>query len=343
MSGTSTQDFYTRQAKEARGPEPGKPKKGKRRRLRRIVVAAGASLAVVAGVLAGGGYLYLNHLASSVQRIQVAALDAKDQPAAQPGSLNVLLTASGPFPGQDEETGLIELLHLDTDHQGGAAISFPANLLVSVPGHGQQRLGVVESIGGPSLLIRTLEDLTDIRIDHYSRIVFSGLGEVVDSMGGVDVTVPYPVLSFGVYFHAGVNRITGYNAIPYVRQVAVSQVTRTELEENLLRAILHKIASKRYFVATDWRVLDAVVHAVSVDSDISNSQLVSLALSLAHLASGGGVSIDVPTTGSADAGYTQPIDLRTRLAAKLWRAVRNDRVMQFAQRYPFTVVPADPG
>ncbi len=344
MSDTSTQEFYTQQAAEARGPESTGTQKQKRKRLSRILIAAGASLVVLIGVMAGGGYMYVNHEVGSVQRIHVAALDAKDQPTGmRAGSLNLLLTASQFFPGQNTQTGLIELLHLNANGQGGAVISFPANLLVSVPGDGVQRLGVVPSIGGPSLLIRTIERLTDVRIDHYSRITYSGLSQVIGSMGGVNVDVPFATTSFGVHFHAGINRITSHSAVPYVRQPTVSQVTRTALQENLFRAILHKIANRRYFLATDWHVLNAVVHAVSVDSDLSNSQLERLALSLGHLQSQDGVSIDVPTIGSPGAGYTEPIQLQTRLAHKLWRAIRDDSVAQLAQRYPSLVTPIAPG
>ena len=88
-------------------------------------------------------------------------------------------------------------------------------------------------------------------------------------------------------------------------------MTRTALQENLFRAVLHKIADRRYFLATDWHVLDAVVRAVSVDSDLSNSQLEHLALSLGHLTSSSSVSIDVPTVGSPDAGFNQPVFLTT--------------------------------
>jgi LCP family protein required for cell wall assembly len=343
MSHTSSRDFYVQQAAEARGPEGAPPRQKRRHRLKRLAIASGTALVVLVGVLAGGGYLYVNHMVSSVQRIHVAALDAKDQPAARPGSLTILLTASGFAARQNVPTGLIELIHLNGDHQGGAAISFPANLLVSVPGHGKQRLGETLALGGPSLMIQILERLTGVRIDHYSQVTYSGLAGIVGSMGGVNVTVPYPVTSFGFHFHAGVNRITIYNALPYVRQAAVGEVTRMELQENLFRAILHKIAARRYFVATDWHVLDAVVRAVSVDSDLSNSQLVNLALSLGHLQGQDGVSIDVPTTGPPDAGFAQPVYLRTRLAGKLWQAIRNDSVAQFAQRYPSTVTPIAPG
>jgi LCP family protein required for cell wall assembly len=346
MSDTSAHAFYVQQASEARGPEGSAPRKKRHRRLKRLALASATAIVALVATVVGGGYLWVSHQVGSVQRIQVAALDAKDQAAfgaGRPGSLNVLLTASGIFPGQDAPTGLIELLHLNGDQQGGAVISFPANLLVRVPGHGKQRLGETLVLGGPSLLIETVERLTGVRIQHYSRITLSGLAQVVGSMGCVKVVVPYPTTSFGIHFHAGVNCITSVSAAPYVRQVAVSQVTRTALQENLFRAVLHKIANRRYFLATDWRVLDAVVRAVSVDSDLSNSQLEHLALSLGHLSSGDGVSIDVPTIGAPDAGFTTPVSLQTRLADKLWRAIRDDSVAQLAQRHPSLVTPIAPG
>ena len=345
MSDTSVQDFYTRQAAEARGPEPPRPSgsKQRRKRLLRIAIAAASSLVVLAGVLVGGGYLLANHEVGSVQRIHVAALDAKDQPFAPPGSITILLTASGVFPGQHTPTGLIELIHLNANQHGGAVISFPANLLVDVPGHGEQRLGETLALGGPSLMIETLEHLTGVDINHYSQVTYSGLAKIISAMNGVNVEVPFPTTSFGFYFHAGINRITSVTALPYVRQPSVSEVTRMELQENLFRAILHKIANQGYFRATNWHVLEAVVHAVSVDSDLSNSALVRLALRVGHLESGDGVSIDVPTTGNPDAGFTTPVYLETHLAKKLWRAIRTDTVGQLAQRYPSLVTPNAPG
>jgi LCP family protein required for cell wall assembly len=346
MSDTSTKDFYTRQAEAARGPETQRtPKRGGRhRRLKRILIASGASLVVLIGAVVVGGYMFANHLAGQVHRIpNIVALDAKNQPAAPPGSLTVLLTSSGVVPRADTDTGLIELLHLNGNHGGGGVVSFPANLLVKVPGHGKMRLGQTLSLGGPSLMIETLEQLTNVRIDHYSRIAFSGLPSVVGSMNGVNVVVPHTVTSFGFTFHAGVNRLNSANVLAYVRQPSVSQVVRTELQQNLLRAIMSKIAKRNYFLVTNYRVLDAVVAAVSVDSSLSNSQLESLALQLGHLESNDGVSIDVPTMGSPTAGYAQPITLRTGLARKLWRAIRSDSLAQFARQYPFTVTPGAPG
>jgi LCP family protein required for cell wall assembly len=345
MSDTSIQDFYTQQAAEARGPESPRPSRRKRRRKRviRIAIAAASSLVAVVGLVAGGGFLYLNHEIGSVQRIHVAALDAKDQPLAPPESMTILLTASGMFPGADVPTGLIELIHFNADHQGGAVISFPANLLVHVPGHGEQRLGETLALGGASLMIETLEHLTDVRINHYSQVTYSGLQQIVGAIGGVDVDVPFPTTSFGVHFPAGINHITSATALPYVRQPSVSQVTRTDLQENLFRAILHKICSRGLFNPGNFGVLEAVVRAVTVDSNLSNSQLVRLAHSLARHMQGSGESFVVPTAGNPDAGFTTPVYLETHIAKRLWRAIRDGRLAQFAQRYPFTVTPGAPG
>ena len=341
MSDTST-DFYTRQAAEARGPESQDPPKRKqKKRLKKILIASGVSIVLVVAAVGGGGYMYANSMLNRIHRIPgIVALTAAHQPFEAPGSMNVLLTDSQVIPGEDTQTGLIELMHLNATGQGGAVISFPANTEVRVPGHGRTELGNTLALGGPSLMIETLERLTDVRINHYSVIDFSGLAQVIGAIGGVSVTVPYAFTSFGFHFRRGVDRITAANALAYVRQIAVSEVGRMELQENLFRAVLHKIANHHLFLHMS--VVDAVVKAVSVDSNLSNSRLVSLAKRLADLQSSDGVSIDVPTTGSPGRGGMNPVFLRNRLSHQLWRAINHDAVAQFAQRYPFTVTPSDP-
>jgi LCP family protein required for cell wall assembly len=347
MSDTSTVDFYKGQAAEARGPEPPRParRKRRRRRLRRIVIASGASLVVLAGTALVGGYMFVNHLASSVHRIPVSVLAAKSQTTwsgGRPGSMTILLTDTQVTPGNNTDTGLVELLHLNGSQHSGAVVSIPANAVVPVPGHGQMEIGDTLAIGGPSLMIETLEQLTDVRINHYSAVDFAGLPDVVGAMNGVDVDVPYPTTSGGYTFHAGVNDLNAADALAYVRQPAVSEIGREELQENLIRAIMDKIAARRYFVATNFRVLDAVVNAVSVDSDLSNAALRSLALRLGDLQGRDGTFVDAQVLGGGSPD-DQPVYLNNQLDRKLWQAIRDDSVAQFAQRYPFTVTPGAPG
>jgi hypothetical protein len=81
-----------------------------------------------------------------------------------------------------------------------------------------------------------------------------------------------------------------------------------------------------------------------VDSNFSNSQLESLALRLGDLRGRDGTFVDAPVRhGSPATGDDQPVFLNPRLGRKLWRALREGMVADFAERYPFTVTPGAPG
>ena len=361
MSDTSANDFFSRQAHEARGPEQertARRKPGRSKLLKRIALASAIALVVGAGVVAGGGYLVVNHVASSVQRIHgIVALDAAHQPvmpAASRRSMTVLLTSSATRPASDGGgggtdgastqpqalSGLIALVHLNADNRGGGVVSIPANSVVDVPGYGRMELWSTLKLGGPSLLIKTVEHLTNVRINHYSVLDFAGAVRVIGAMNGVDVDVPYTFSNEGFTFRAGINHLTAANVLAYVKQPGVSQVVRTEKQQNLIRAMLDKIAQKHMFshIATDYRVLRAMAGSLSVDSNFTNSQLESLALRLGHLKSRDGTFITAPTTG----GPSGAVYL-TSLTRKLWSAIRHDAIAAFARRYPFTVTPGAPG
>lgn len=364
MSDTSATDFFSRQAKQARGPEPGRPERRKTRRsklIRRTLLAAGLSLVVAVAAVVTGGYLAVNHLASSVHRIHgIVALTALDKPAVPAeyrGGMTVLLTSSGEQPGENGGTGvdgssthpaplagLISLVHCNASGHGGGVVSIPANVVVHLPGHGNMQLWKALSIGGPSLLIRAVERLTNVRIDHYSVLDFPGVRDVISAMGGVNVDVPYATTSFGQSFHAGINHLGAGNVLAYARQPAVSELGREELQSNLIRTIMNKIASQHMFshVATDWKVVHALAAALSVDSNFSDAELESIALKIGRMGSSNGVFITTPTTGSPSTGGVGPIFLRP-LASQLWRAIRTDSVASFARRFPSTVTPGAPG
>ena len=67
-------------------------------------------------------------------------------------------------------SGLIALVHIDANRKAGAFVSIPANAVVRVPGHGMMPISQSLRLGGPSLLIATVERVTGVRIDHYSVV-----------------------------------------------------------------------------------------------------------------------------------------------------------------------------
>lgn len=362
MSEMSPDDFFRRQAHEARGPESAQkdlrsPARRRLRRLRRLALTAGICLALVAGLGAGGAFFTVRHLTGSVQRLNgITALDAADQPlmpAATRKSMTVLLTSSGAEPASngggvdgasprpEALSGLIALVHLNASGRGGGVVSIPADTVVHIPGHGSMKIWATLALGGPSLLIRTVESLTNVRIDHYSVLDFPRVVTVVKALNGVKVDVPFTVTSEGFTFPAGIDNLNSADVLAYVRQAGVSEVGRTELQSNLVRAILDKIADKHLFshVRTDFRVLDAMARVFSVDSNFSDRQLVSLGLRLGGLSARSGTFITAPTTHAAGTGS---VSLRQPFARQLWSAIRSDSLSAYARRYPFTVTPGAP-
>ena len=102
----------------------------------------------------------------------------------------MLITSSDESVGTGAvSTGLIMLMHLDANDKKGGVVAIPPQTLVQVPGHGQQQIGTALAYGGASLLVKTVEQLTHVQIDHYARITFTGVANLVNVIGGVNVTL----------------------------------------------------------------------------------------------------------------------------------------------------------
>ena len=198
--------------------EPTRPARHRRRRLRIALVSLASFVVLVGGVVAGG-YAYVNHLAGSIQRIPVSftRLDTANHPSR---AMTVLITGEGigptgvPQPGPGPaSSGLIMLLHINADQQAGGVVSIPPQSIVRVPGHGRTEIKNALAFGGPTLLVRTVELLTHVQIDHYARIDFTHVANVVNVVGGVNVVLPETTSSFGHVFHIGVNHLNGLTAL----------------------------------------------------------------------------------------------------------------------------------
>jgi len=333
-------------------PESGeKVRPRRKRRFKRIGLTTAAALVVVVCLVAGGVYIFANHILSSVHRIHVSAL----QPAKPGSSMTVLLTSYAVGASTASLTaaskvarpssGLIALIHLNANRRAGAVISVPPTLLVSIPGHGRKDIGKALAIGGPSLLVKTVEQLTDVPINHYSILTLAGALRVIDALKGVNVDVPYTTTSAGFTFHKGINHINSHQAIAYARQPNISELGRELLQQNLIRAILSKIAGRGMLrgATVDYGVVKALAGALSVDSNLTNSGLASLAVSLSGLGGNDGTFVNTPIIdGSPTHGGDNPVHINQALSAKLWLAIRHDSVAAFALRYPATVTSRAP-
>jgi LCP family protein required for cell wall assembly len=312
----------------------------RRRRGLRIALISMVSFVVLIGAVAAGGYVYLNHLASSIPRIPVQLTKLTAAQQRHFGGENVLITGNDePAPGETELSGLIMVLHIDADQRAGGVVSIPPQTVVTVPGYGPTQIWNSLAIGGPSLLVRTVEHLTHVHLDHYARIDFPHVANVVNVIGGVAVILPESTSSFGYHFHAGVNHLYGGAALAYARQPSLTQEGRVLRQQSLIRAVLRKLAVRNLLTnpVTMYRVLHALIGMLTVDSDFTNAELAHLSRELSGLNRRNGTFVTAPVRYRGGNAY-----LVQRIAQQLWAAIRRDALRAFSLRYPFTVTPVAP-
>src|SRR5579864_5684562 len=314
--------------------ELGKPK----RHVRRAAVVSLVSLLGVAIVAAIGIYAYVNHAVSSIPRVHVGNLAGTG-----PGE-TFLITGSPweptgtPVQGVSASyTKFFMLLHINANGRTGGVVGIPGDAMVSVPGHGTKPLWYAFKVGGPTLLVLTVHQFTGVPINHYAEIDLNHMTSLVDAIGGVDITFSASSKAYGHTFSAGVNHLTGVTAIYYARDPLITDQARMLREESLLRAILIKIAHDHLLTnpVTAIRVLNAITSTLTVDSNLTNSQVLSLARKLGGLGSNAATFVTAPTQT-----VNGELVFNTTIAHQLWTATEKNTIATFARTFPATLTPA---
>jgi LCP family protein required for cell wall assembly len=305
----------------------------------RVALVTLGSLLGLAIVTVIGGYAYVNHVLSSIPRVSVAHLAAAESSgetflitAAPWGATGTPVQVTSP----PSYSKLVMLLHINASGHAGGAVTIPGDTMVNVPGAGTEPLWDALKTGGPSLLVQTVRQLTGVPINHYARIDFNHISSFVNAIGGVDVTLPDTSTSFGHTFSAGVNHLTGVTAIYYARDPSLSDESRLLRQESFIRAVLTKIANDHLVTnpLTMVRVLNAITSALTMDSNMTNSGIESLAMRFGRLGGNAATFVTAPTRTTDGELVLEP-----EIAGQLWTAIKQDSIANFAGRYPSAVTP----
>ncbi|RKR86043.1 LytR family transcriptional attenuator [Micromonospora pisi] len=254
-------------------------------------------------------------------------------------------TAPEPAPEVQSPRGAVMMIRFTPDQNSVAVVSIPDRIEVDVPGHGVVAVGAAHALGGPPLLIRTVERYTSVRIDHFMVIDFEELATAVDVLGGVDVAVAADVTDRnGIHFRAGVNHLDAERARAYLRQpdeLPDGTVDRSQRQQNLLRALLTKAASIRFDVnpLENYRLLNAVTRAVSVDDRFTGDELRDLARSAALVEAHKIWFLTAPAPGASE-GEGVPSD--GDRSSALWRAFHTGTLAQYVAEEPESLLFSSP-
>ncbi|MFE7975057.1 LCP family protein [Streptomyces shenzhenensis] len=274
-----------------------------RRRRRRWTTGAALALAALVLLGTGGGWAVYTRLDGNITADEAAAAELarheRERPKALvPGAQNILLIGSdrrsgdgnGAY-GRDtgtERSDTMILLHLGADRRSATAMSLPRDLMVDVPSclrpDGGRSLPTFAMLnhafetGGSACAVRTVEKLTDIRIDHFAVIDFSGFKEMVDAVDGVDACLQEPVddRAAGLKLPAGRVTLDGEQALGYVRARKSlgdgSDTERMERQQQFLGAFVTKMRSDDVLLnpVKLYSLLDAATSALTTDPGMAS-------------------------------------------------------------------------
>jgi LCP family protein required for cell wall assembly len=170
--------------------------------------------------------------------------------------LNVLLLGVDKRDGEvgsPENTDTLVVLSLDPLNRTASMLSIPRDTLVTIPGHGPDKINAAYAYGGPELAERSVEQVLGIRLNSYALVDFNAFVRIVDSLGGVliDVKRPirdeaYPTADFGVRrlnIVAGPQLMHGDVALEYARSRHDSNdFSRSRRQQQVLAAIRARLA-----------------------------------------------------------------------------------------------------
>ncbi|MEL3951377.1 LCP family protein [Streptomyces sp. LNU-CPARS28] len=274
----------------------------RRRRLRwlRWAALATAVLVLAAGGVGWAAYTKLN---GNITKDTGAAAELARYEEERPTPLvhdaqNILLIGSDSRSGRDnrkygrdlgtQRSDTTILLHLAADRQSATAVSLPRDLMVDIPGcrrpdGSRTRAQFAQfnwafEFGGTACTIRTVEKLTDIRIDHHMVVDFAGFKDMVDAVDGVRVCLKEPVddRAAKVRLPAGPQTLDGEQALGYVRARKSigngSDTDRMDRQQEFLAALVNKVRSNDVLLnpVKLYPVLDAATSSLTTDPGLAS-------------------------------------------------------------------------
>lgn len=248
--------------------------------------------------------------------------------------VTVLLVGIDYAPGRTTRlTDTMLVATFDATTGEGALISVPRDLYGVPLGDGREWDAKLNSLmveaaadpqsfplGGPGTLKAAIGELLGTRIHYFAAIDLLGLRQVIDTVGGVDITVerpvadpafsdPFGVIVGGFYIDAGTHRLDGATALAYVRSrmgAGDSDFTRAARQQQVLAAIADKLTAGNILVTLPG-LLDALRDNVA--TDIPEARISELAVAGQKVDLGGleRVVLEPPTYVTPDpdsaAGY----------------------------------------
>jgi LCP family protein required for cell wall assembly len=216
--------------------------------------------------------------------------------------------------GGSLNTDTMMLMHVPADGSKATAISFPRDSYVDIPRHGKDKLNAAYTFGtqdahgdrngGAQLLVKTIESLTGLSVDHFVQVDLIGFYRISNAIGGVDVCLNAAQKDgfSGIDLPAGHSTIKGRQALAFVRQrhgLPGGDLDRIKRQQYFLSAVFRQMSSAGTLLNP--LKLQKMLKAVSSSLQMDNSlDPLKLARQMQNLQAGNFTFTTIPTKGTQD-------------------------------------------
>ncbi|MDO0914418.1 LCP family protein [Streptomyces sp. DT2A-34] len=271
--------------------------------MRRWVRRGALGIGLVLVAAGGAGWAVYAKLDSNITPDEAAAAELTRYEKERPTSLvrdarNILLIGSDSRAGKGnrrygrdsgtERSDTAILLHLSAGRRSATAVSIPRDLMVDVPGcrrpDGSRSkpmfamFNYAFQVGGSACTVRTVERLTNIRVDHHVVVDFHGFKEMVDALDGVEICLTEPIDDKAAKLRLPAGKVTlnGEQALGYVRARKSlgdgSDTDRMERQQRFLAALVQKVQSNDVLLnpVRLYPVLDAATSSLTTDPALAS-------------------------------------------------------------------------
>jgi LCP family protein required for cell wall assembly len=236
------------------------------------------------------------------------------------------------------------LVHISKSRGSAFIVSIPRDTLVTIPAHKSQdgtrdiparpgKINAAYAYGGAPLLIQTIEDKTQLKIDHYVEVSFAGFAGLVDALGGIQVCSKVAINDpkSHLVMSAGSHVLDGIEALKYVRTRDFDgrgDIGRMERQQQFVSAVMRKATSSGVLLNPIKlaKFYNSAISTVKMDSSINKSDLLTLAKQLRNLSSGNVRTLTVPLSNPNGRypGLGSVVIWDPELSADLWDRINKD-------------------
>ncbi len=212
--------------------------------------------------------------------------------------VNILILGVDARNGLRARSDSINLVHIDYARNRIGVLAIPRDMLVDIPGRGQDKVNHAHMFGGPELSCKVISRFTGIPINNYIELNFPMFVNLIDQLGGVTLDVEKGLYyddyagNLHISLSPGVQKLTGYEAMGYVRfrHDSASDWGRIDRQHKFFQAVVNEVSNPVNVVKLPYIMYGA---SSNIRTNLGVSQITKLALRVPGIYKNGAVVMGV--------------------------------------------------